>query len=248
MTSRSTFYPHALRPRNLRLPPHRRGRWTLTHPTHFDADIRPHNRSFFLSSSLASTLTVTLDYHGFPHIFANVVEHCDFPIQNTLRLLSASTKVDVDRHQCGYLDVYTKDRFTGLRIAGTYEDPPCTANWAGNDFSDLIRQRSHPPPFSLQHTRYLGLDCSTVNDWGELVWDSGTGFGFPQPPLWLRDLSLDCMIEIWHTARDFDDEPTVRRDIQLPTVRNLHIFLLPGAYGNECACDTERVVHSAKIY
>lgn len=47
----------------------------------------------------------TLDYSAFPHIFDNVIEHADPHTQNRLRLLSSSSKQDVDRYHCRYLQI-----------------------------------------------------------------------------------------------------------------------------------------------
>lgn len=48
----------------------------------------------------------TLDYLYYPHIFSEIVAQSDFKTQNKLRLLSSSTKRDVDRHQCRNCAVY----------------------------------------------------------------------------------------------------------------------------------------------
>lgn len=42
----------------------------------------------------------TIDARFFPHILSEVISHCDFRTQNALRLLSSSTKNEVDRIQC----------------------------------------------------------------------------------------------------------------------------------------------------
>ena len=61
-------------------------------------------------------MTVTIDYHSFPHILGLVITHCDFDTQNTLRLPSSNVKVDVGRVQCHHLSAYyCDDRWTLIR-------------------------------------------------------------------------------------------------------------------------------------
>lgn len=78
----------------------------------------------------------SINYAAFPHIFVEVIRYCDFATQKTLRLLSSSTKTDVDRDHCHYLYVSVqggKLRLDSLLVSADRVNimPPFLSLWDG---------------------------------------------------------------------------------------------------------------------
>lgn len=99
----------------------------------------------------------------------------------------------------------------------------------------------------MSYTHYIRLECETLDALCRLQkGDPSAESTAPQLPPSLRDLSAEGIIEIFHYAPDYDEYPRTRPDVRLPAVRDLHIFILPGMYGDECDCDTDTVLYSAE--
>lgn len=115
---------------------------------------------------------VTLDHASFPHIFADVIKHCDLPTQNQLRLLSSSAKIAVDRQHCRYLlVVHERNR---LQLFGLYSREeiaispffklPFLQKWKGmlptsaEEESDELKALE----FAMRSTRFVGLHAPHV--------------------------------------------------------------------------------------
>lgn len=115
---------------------------------------------------------LTLDYASFPHIFADVIKHCDLPTQNGLRLLSSSAKDAVDRQHCRYLLVVReRERLQLYGLYGREEIAiapffklPFLQKWKGmlptaaEDATDEKRAIE----FAMRNTRFVGLHAPHV--------------------------------------------------------------------------------------
>lgn len=141
----------------------------------------PYELSISDSSDSNSTAMAALDYASFPHIFADMIKHCDLPTQNRLRLLSSSAKNVVDRQHCRYLLViHERNR---LQLFGLYSREeiaispffklPFLQKWKGMlpVSAEKESEEIKALEFAMRNTRFVGLHAPHVE---ALSLDHGT--------------------------------------------------------------------------
>lgn len=185
-------------------------------------------------------MAASLDYAGFPHIFARIVEYCDQPTQNRLRLLSSSAKCDVDRHHCRY--VYFAGSLSDYDPEGhdadspyllALSEPPTAAGFSfwrtpllpQGPFANERDRRSML--WALRNTRHAAVKETDLFDAeAERAVHEGSR---------LRHLSSRCTdLTLSYRAKYLGGKG--RRVLNVPsTVRRLHVLLtmLPSLRGDE---------------
>lgn len=118
---------------------------------------------------------VTLDYANFPHIFADIIKHCDLPTQRALRQLSSSVKDDIDRELCRYLIVVRQDG--RLRLYGLYGPGeiataqvfklPFLQRWNGMlpfyiEEGPEVSEETKVLEFAMRSSRFVGLHAAHI--------------------------------------------------------------------------------------
>ena len=228
--------------------------------------------SHFLDSPLHShlprhfTMTVSIDYFGFPHIFGLVITHCDFDTQNTLRLLSSDAKAVVDRVQCRHLSAYLiEGRWSLIRswwdLPGGdcrgASAPPLLTTW--NGILPTSASLDKALAFALDNTCYIRIDDEKILQMYCEASMRANGLGSDRvlgPPHFLKRLQPDSVLALSHSTstetpspRFFPHSPHEpyysKPFIRLPPVKEVHVKYVHAHL--ECPCNPpKRILHSAQ--
>lgn len=175
-------------------------------------------------------MAVILDYTGFPHIFAKIVEYCDQPTQHQLRLLSSSAKDAVDQHHCryipvvGYLGVHED---VEVPLVGALQEPLSLTGIRPKTIPLLslgvhsFRENACNVMWTLRNTRHIAFTASHLKfTWPNDILCAGGFLSCLGPRC--TDLTLACNINhLWTEPHRLLDVP--------PTVRHLRILLITPA-------------------
>lgn len=194
----------------------------------------------------------TIDYAGFPHIFEQVIRHCDLDTQKTLRSLSTVAKTAVDRVYSRLLQfVAGRERLTLRTMVDnpslTCIVPPFLSHWDGQVSSSLtLDQRAE---FALTYANHILVpDCHLIalilleND-GRLDILAGRNVMLESAML-SKFLRTTATVGLIHYATSYNKQPWFR----LPAVQCIQLHLRPSPNGKSCDCRrTASIAHSARL-
>lgn len=165
-------------------------------------------------------MVATLDYAGYPHLFANIIGHCELRTQNQLRLLSSSAKLDVDRYHCRFIQICLEVRdpeLQRLRVGALLF--PATLNSCFPIKVPILSSPDGPPSegsnvlWALKNTRHV------------TVWD--VTLESRNLNILLTHLSEECTdLTLYYHQKRLLPEDTLKRRLVIPaSVQHLHLYL-----------------------
>ncbi|EJT51534.1 hypothetical protein A1Q1_07296 [Trichosporon asahii var. asahii CBS 2479] len=214
-------------------------------------------------------MVTSIDYAAFPHIFMQVLRHCDLATQKTLRLLSSSAKADIDRDHCHSLYISVKGRKLSLLslLVGTDRViiiPPLLTLWDGQILTQF--PQNERVVFALNNARsLLTRDNELVRLYRVENVESSDDTGGTEPlvsNLLNMHLRPDCTVSLFHDPVFAEPNCTVslshdpasadrnsysERRIQLPPVAAVNVQASRSSL--PCPCEptqTTHVMHSAR--